>query len=83
MQGAEDAANAAMQAPTETGDAIAVRPWDDRGVGSRRKRGKGKEKDPLAAYRRIRKPLPPPEKVIPDRRRELEEEEARREMEDR
>ena len=52
-------------------------------MGTRRKRGKGKEKDPLSAYRRIRKPMPPPEKVIPDRRRELEEEEARREMEGR
>lgn len=52
-------------------------------MGTRRKRGKGKEKDALAAYRRIRKPMPPPEKVIPDRRRELEEEEARREMEER
>jgi hypothetical protein len=55
-------------------------------VGARRKkRGKGKDdrQDPLAAYRRIRRPLPPPEKVIPDRRRELDEQEARREMGDR
>lgn len=50
-------------------------------VGTRKKRGK--EKDPLAAYRRIRKPLPPPEKVMRDRRREHEEEQARREMEER
>ncbi len=51
-------------------------------VGARRKRGKGKDEDPLAAYRRIRRPMPPPEKTIPDRRRELEEEAARREMEE-
>jgi hypothetical protein len=73
MRGPDGAANAAIVPPT----------WDDRGVGTRRKRGKGKDEDPLAAYRRIRKPMPPPEKVIPDRRRALEEEEARREMEDR
>ncbi|HET7234844.1 MAG TPA: hypothetical protein VFK59_00245 [Actinomycetota bacterium] len=38
--------------------------------------------DPLAPYRRIRKPMPPPEKVIGDKRRELEEEEARRDIEE-
>jgi hypothetical protein len=48
----------------------------------RRKRSK-RDDDPLPAYRRIRKPMPPPEKVIPDRRRELDEEGSRREMEDR
>ena len=37
---------------------------------------------PLAAYRRIRKPMPPPEKVVRDKRRELDEEEARREIEE-
>jgi hypothetical protein len=51
-------------------------------VGKRRKRP-DKEGDPLAAYRRIRKPMPPPEKVIRDRRKELDEEEARREMDER
>jgi len=70
-----------------TNGAIAARPWDDREVGARRKRGKGrgeaKEQDPLAAYRRIRKRVPLPERIIPDRRRELEEEAARREMEER
>ncbi|MGA9162591.1 MAG: hypothetical protein WB297_17245 [Actinomycetota bacterium] len=54
---------------------------DNRGVVSRRKRSK-RDADPLAAYRRIRKPMPPPEKVVPDRRRELEGEEARREIEE-
>ncbi len=38
--------------------------------------------DPLAVYRRIRKPMPPPEKVIADKRRKLEAEEARREAEE-
>jgi hypothetical protein len=33
------------------------------------------------AYRRIRKPMPPPERVIGDKRRRLEEEAARREIE--
>lgn len=47
----------------------------------KRKRSKRTD-DPLAAYRRIRKPMPPPEKVIPDRRRELEEEEANREADE-
>jgi hypothetical protein len=41
-----------------------------------------RDEDPLAAYRRIRKPMPPPEKVIGDRRRKLDEEEARREIEE-
>ena len=44
--------------------------------GKRRKRAK--QTDPLAAYKRIRKPMPPPEKVIPDKRRKLEEEESQR-----
>jgi hypothetical protein len=33
----------------------------------------------MAAYRRIRKPMPPPEQVIPDRRRETGERIAERE----
>jgi hypothetical protein len=57
--------------------------WDDRCVGARKRKRSKQHDDPLAAYRRIRKPMPPPEKVIPDRRRELDEEESRREMEDR
>jgi hypothetical protein len=36
----------------------------------------------LDAYRKIRKPMPPPEKVIRDRRRGLEEDAARREIEE-
>jgi len=35
--------------------------------------------EPLEAYRRIRKPVPPPERVIPDRRRKVREELAERE----
>jgi len=46
----------------------------------KKKRTKGA--DPLAVYRRIRKPMPPPERVVPDKRRELEDEEARREIEE-
>ena len=49
-------------------------------MAERKKRSKRGD-DPLAAYRRIRKPIPPPQKVVPDRRRELDEEEARREIE--
>ena len=48
----------------------------------RRKRSK-RTTNPLAAYRRIRKPMPPPERVIRDRRGELEQERARREIEER
>ena len=49
---------------------------------------KGKEprsrtKDPLAAYRRIRKPMPPPEKIIEDKRRKMDEELAEREIQER
>jgi hypothetical protein len=57
--------------------------WDDQCVGARKRKRSKRDADPLAAYRRIRKPMPPPEKTIPDRRRELDEEESRREMEDR
>ena len=46
--------------------------------------GKRKRTDePLDPYRRIRKPVPPPERVIPDRRRKLRDEEAERERRDR
>jgi hypothetical protein len=37
--------------------------------------------DPVEAYRQIRKPMPPPERVIPDKRRERLEREAIREAE--
>jgi len=52
-------------------------------VGARKRKRSKRDVDPLALYRRIRKPMPPPEKVIPDRRRELDEEGSRREMEER
>jgi hypothetical protein len=45
--------------------------------------GRKRGEDPLAAYRRIRKPMPPPARIERDRRREVEEERARREMEER
>jgi hypothetical protein len=35
--------------------------------------------DPLKDYRRIRKPMPPPERVHPDKRKKLSEQEAERE----
>jgi hypothetical protein len=49
-----------------------------------RKRGAKKDgaADPLAPYRRIRRPMPPPERIEEDRRRELEEQEARRQVEE-
>jgi len=50
-------------------------------VTSRRKK-REREHDPLDPYRRIRTPMPPPQRAIPDRRRELEEERARREAEE-
>ena len=54
---------------------------DNQWVVSKRKRTK-RDADPLAVYRRIRKPMPPPERIVPDKRRELEDEEARREIEE-
>ena len=32
----------------------------------------------MEAYRRIRKPMPPPERVMPDKRRKMAEREAER-----
>lgn len=48
----------------------------------KKKKGAGRDSDPLATYRRIRKPMPPPEQVIADKRRKLEEEESRREIDE-
>jgi len=50
-------------------------------VVSKRKRS-NRDEDRLRVYRRIRKPMPPPERIVPDKRRELEDEEARREIEE-
>jgi hypothetical protein len=72
---------ATTNAATAATRAIGCAPWDDRDVASRKKK-RSREEDPLATYRRIRKPMPPPEKVIPDRRRELEDERARKEIRD-
>jgi hypothetical protein len=41
-----------------------------------------KRDDPMDAYRRVRKPVPPPTRKIPDRRRKVREETARREAEE-
>ena len=47
---------------------------------------KAKKKDAtgsfLDAYRRIRKPMPPAEQVLADRRRRMQEEDARRDIEE-
>jgi hypothetical protein len=44
------------------------------------RRGKRrKPTDPLEVYRRIRKPMPPPEQVTPDKRRQADERVAERE----
>ena len=48
----------------------------------KKKKRSDREADPLAAYRRIRKPMPPPEQVIGDKRRKLDEEDSRREIEE-
>jgi hypothetical protein len=47
-----------------------------------RKRSKGTREDPLAAYRRIRKPMPPPARTDEDRRRESLDDVERREARD-
>lgn len=47
-----------------------------------RKKKPGRSSDPLEPYRRIRKPMPPPERVLPDKRRGIAEREARRELDD-
>jgi hypothetical protein len=46
---------------------------------ARKRRGAS---DPLEAYKKIRKPMPPPERVEPDKRRKLAEQEAEREAKD-
>jgi hypothetical protein len=50
----------------------------------KRKRGAKQDgpADPLAPYRRLRRSMPPPERIEEDRRRELEEQEARRQVEE-
>ncbi|MFM7718865.1 MAG: hypothetical protein ACKO8G_05160 [Actinomycetota bacterium] len=44
--------------------------------------GKRRRSGLLDAYRRLRKPMPPPERIERDRRRELEDERARREIDE-
>jgi hypothetical protein len=43
---------------------------------------KRKRDELLDAYRRVRKPVPKPGRTIPDRRRKVREEQARREAEE-
>jgi hypothetical protein len=50
-------------------------------------KGKGGKPDPrggsfLETYKRIRKPMPPPEQVLADRRRRMREDDVRREIEE-
>jgi hypothetical protein len=45
----------------------------------RKPKGSRTPADPLEAYKRIRKPMPPPERVLPDKRRKVQEREADRE----
>ena len=47
---------------------------------TRRRKG-AKPADPLEPYKRIRKPMPPPERVMPDKRRKMKEREVQREAE--
>ena len=49
---------------------------------ARAKKSKRRADDPLAADRRIRKPMPPPQKIEKDRRAELERDQARRDVEE-
>jgi hypothetical protein len=57
-------------------------------VGKDRKRAKADKRQAadagsfLDAYKRIRKPMPPPEQVLADRRRRTRDEDARREIEE-
>jgi hypothetical protein len=51
-------------------------------VGSKKQKRTKRDPAPLAAYRRLRTPMPPPERVDRAKRRELEEDEARREIEE-
>jgi len=46
---------------------------------AKRRRKRLAATDPLDAYRRIRKPMPPPERIIPDKRQKLVDQEAERE----
>jgi hypothetical protein len=41
-----------------------------------------KRQDRLEPYRKVRKPVPPPSRSIPDRRRKIREDAARRESEE-
>jgi hypothetical protein len=45
-------------------------------------RKKKQDPHPLDPYRRLRKRVPPPGRVIPDRRRKIEDKQARRESDE-
>ncbi len=62
----------------QTGGQDGPRPRDNQRVSARRRR---KERHGLLeAYRAVRKPMPPPERVIPDEREKLREREAEEEI---
>lgn len=44
-------------------------------------RSKKKKADPKDAYRRVRKPVPPPGKILDDRRRKIADDLSKRETE--
>ncbi len=58
------------------------RPYDGRAVSKRKGKRKGGGDSFLDAYRRIRKPMPPPEQILADRRRRIADEDARREIDE-
>jgi hypothetical protein len=51
-------------------------------VANAKKKKRAKGTGFLETYRSIRKPMPPPEKVMKDRRRKQEQDRARREIEE-
>jgi hypothetical protein len=57
-------------------------PYDGSTVGKHKRRRDDAPASFLETYRRIRKPMPPPEQVQADRRRRMLEDDARREIEE-
>lgn len=68
--------------PRSGGAATRSRPYDGLTVGKRKRTRDDGAGSFLEAYRRIRKPMPPPEQILADRRRRMQEEDARREIEE-
>jgi hypothetical protein len=54
-----------------------------RSVSKRKRKRDGEQPSSfLETYRRIRKPMPPPEQILADKRRRMREEDARREIDE-